>query len=207
MKKIVCEVCGSSNIVKKEGYFVCQDCGVKYEVSEVKKLLSECEEENTQIASDIEQESGLEVLCNRKKNIFEFVIGIVVYGVSALMFFTGLMILLFIDTETGGFLMGAPVLICILNTIDFVNVIRRNKHVGPAVTLNKKEKKLLVNDIYGKNYEILIKDLCKVTDTNGRKRKVKLYYWNSNFRSVVVLGLIDTTERIQELIKQSDEVK
>ncbi|MDO5295226.1 MAG: hypothetical protein Q4F00_01085 [bacterium] len=41
MKKIVCEICGSSNIVKKDGVFICQDCGLKYTADEAKKLLVE----------------------------------------------------------------------------------------------------------------------------------------------------------------------
>ena len=30
MKALVCEMCGSNDIVKKDGLFVCQFCGVKY---------------------------------------------------------------------------------------------------------------------------------------------------------------------------------
>ena len=44
MKKIVCEICGSANIVKQDGNFVCQDCGIKYSASEVKALMKETEE-------------------------------------------------------------------------------------------------------------------------------------------------------------------
>lgn len=41
MKKIVCEMCGSSDLVKKEGVFVCQSCGVKYSVEEAKQMMVE----------------------------------------------------------------------------------------------------------------------------------------------------------------------
>lgn len=39
MKAIVCELCGSNDIVKQEDFFVCQHCGTKYTVEEAKKLI------------------------------------------------------------------------------------------------------------------------------------------------------------------------
>jgi len=39
MKQIVCEMCGSSDLVKKDGVFVCQYCNSKYSVEEAKKLM------------------------------------------------------------------------------------------------------------------------------------------------------------------------
>ena len=41
MKKLVCEMCGSSDLVKQDGMFVCQTCGVKYSVEEAKKMMIE----------------------------------------------------------------------------------------------------------------------------------------------------------------------
>lgn len=41
MKKLVCEVCGSTDLVKQDGLFVCQHCGTKYTLDEVKNLLSD----------------------------------------------------------------------------------------------------------------------------------------------------------------------
>ncbi len=41
MKKFVCEMCGSSEIIKQDGMFVCQDCGLKYTPEEARKLLQE----------------------------------------------------------------------------------------------------------------------------------------------------------------------
>jgi len=38
MKQLTCEMCGSTDIVKQEGLFVCQTCGVKYTIDEAKKL-------------------------------------------------------------------------------------------------------------------------------------------------------------------------
>jgi uncharacterized Zn finger protein (UPF0148 family) len=41
MKKLTCEMCGSTNLVKQDGMFVCQDCGTKYSVEEAKKMMIE----------------------------------------------------------------------------------------------------------------------------------------------------------------------
>ena len=39
MKAIVCEMCNSTDIVKQDGFYVCQSCGTKYSVEEAKKLM------------------------------------------------------------------------------------------------------------------------------------------------------------------------
>ncbi len=39
MKQLTCEMCGSTNVVKQDGMFVCQDCGTKYSVEEAKKMM------------------------------------------------------------------------------------------------------------------------------------------------------------------------
>lgn len=36
---LVCEVCGSNDLVKQDGVFVCQVCGSKYSIDEVRKML------------------------------------------------------------------------------------------------------------------------------------------------------------------------
>ena len=41
MKRITCEMCGSNDLIKKDGVFVCQYCGCKYTLEEAKKLLIE----------------------------------------------------------------------------------------------------------------------------------------------------------------------
>ena len=41
MKKITCEMCGSNDLIKKDGVFVCQYCGCQYTVEEAKKLMVE----------------------------------------------------------------------------------------------------------------------------------------------------------------------
>lgn len=37
---IQCEICDSTNLLKQEGVFVCQDCGAKYTTEEIKKMVS-----------------------------------------------------------------------------------------------------------------------------------------------------------------------
>ena len=41
MKQLACEMCGSTNLVKQDGMFVCQECGTKYSVEEAKKMMME----------------------------------------------------------------------------------------------------------------------------------------------------------------------
>ena len=41
MKPLTCEMCGSTNIIKQDGVFVCQSCGTKYSVEEARKMMIE----------------------------------------------------------------------------------------------------------------------------------------------------------------------
>lgn len=41
MKQIKCEMCGSTDIVKQDGVYLCQICGMKYSVEEAKSLMIE----------------------------------------------------------------------------------------------------------------------------------------------------------------------
>lgn len=41
MKQLTCEMCGSVDLMKKEGVFVCQSCGCKYSVEEARKMMVE----------------------------------------------------------------------------------------------------------------------------------------------------------------------
>lgn len=43
MKKLICEMCGSVDLLKQDGIFVCQSCGAKYTVEEAKKMMVEVE--------------------------------------------------------------------------------------------------------------------------------------------------------------------
>lgn len=41
MKQLVCEMCGSTDLIKQDGVFVCQACGCKYSVEEARKMMIE----------------------------------------------------------------------------------------------------------------------------------------------------------------------
>lgn len=41
MKPLICEMCGSNDVVKQDGLFVCQICGTKYSVEEARKMMIE----------------------------------------------------------------------------------------------------------------------------------------------------------------------
>ena len=41
MKAMKCEMCGSNDIIKQDGFYICQACGTKYTVEEAKKLMIE----------------------------------------------------------------------------------------------------------------------------------------------------------------------
>ena len=41
MKQLTCEMCGSTDLVKQDGVFVCQSCGCKYSVEEARKMMIE----------------------------------------------------------------------------------------------------------------------------------------------------------------------
>ena len=41
MKQLTCEMCGSTDLMKQDGVFVCQSCGMKYSVEEAKKMMVE----------------------------------------------------------------------------------------------------------------------------------------------------------------------
>jgi uncharacterized Zn finger protein (UPF0148 family) len=41
MKALTCEMCGSTNLIKEGGVFVCQSCGTKYSLEEAKKMMVE----------------------------------------------------------------------------------------------------------------------------------------------------------------------
>ena len=69
MKALVCEMCGSHDIIKKEGMYECQSCGTKYSVEEAKKLMVEGEVEvhGTVKIDSSEKLDGLYVLARRAK--------------------------------------------------------------------------------------------------------------------------------------------
>lgn len=41
MKQITCEMCGGNDLIKQDGVFVCQNCGMKYSIEDAKKMMIE----------------------------------------------------------------------------------------------------------------------------------------------------------------------
>lgn len=41
MKQLTCEMCGSTDLMKQDGVFVCQTCGAKYSIEKAKKMMVE----------------------------------------------------------------------------------------------------------------------------------------------------------------------
>lgn len=41
LKRFVCEMCESSDLVKQDGFYVCQSCGTKYTIEEAKKMMTD----------------------------------------------------------------------------------------------------------------------------------------------------------------------
>lgn len=41
MKQLTCEMCGSTDLIKDGGVFVCQSCGCKYSIEEAKRMMIE----------------------------------------------------------------------------------------------------------------------------------------------------------------------
>ncbi len=61
MKRLTCEMCGSNELVKNEGLFVCQSCGTKYTVEEARKLLVEVDGVvNVQVDRSAEMDNRLQ---------------------------------------------------------------------------------------------------------------------------------------------------
>lgn len=51
MKKIVCELCESTEFTKEGGFFICQGCGTKYSLEEAKSMMREVEGDAAPVAS------------------------------------------------------------------------------------------------------------------------------------------------------------
>lgn len=59
---MVCEICGSSNIIKKDGVFACQTCGMQYSADDAKKLLQDVPDEAPVVNSaDLSHEASDEL--------------------------------------------------------------------------------------------------------------------------------------------------
>ena len=62
MRQLKCEICGSADLVKQEGAFTCQTCGVKYSAEEARRMLSGDEIQSEQNVTTPEEESDDEVV-------------------------------------------------------------------------------------------------------------------------------------------------
>lgn len=66
MKQLTCEMCGSTDLLKQEGVFVCQSCGCKYSVEEAKKMMVEVAG-----AVEVKNAAQLDNLLNLARSSFE----------------------------------------------------------------------------------------------------------------------------------------
>lgn len=64
MRQLTCEMCGSTELLKQDGVFVCQTCGCKYSVEEAKKMMVEG---TVEIKGTVRVDHSPEVV-NRLKN-------------------------------------------------------------------------------------------------------------------------------------------
>ncbi len=70
MKQLVCEMCGGKDLLKQDGVFVCQHCGVKYSVEEARKMMVEGVV-NVQGTVTIDRSGELELLYQAARNARE----------------------------------------------------------------------------------------------------------------------------------------
>lgn len=53
MEHFTCEICGSNNIIKQDGFFVCQQCGCKYSSEEISKAINVLKTNSVNEISDL----------------------------------------------------------------------------------------------------------------------------------------------------------
>ena len=70
MKRLTCEMCGSTDLIKQDGVFVCQSCGCKYSVEEAKKMMVEGTVEVTGTVK-VDQSASIENYLSMAKNAME----------------------------------------------------------------------------------------------------------------------------------------
>lgn len=76
MKQLTCEMCGSTNLMKQDGVFVCQSCGTKYSIEEAKKLMIDGTVDVTGSAVKIDSSEDIDnlfVLARRAKAAGDYV--------------------------------------------------------------------------------------------------------------------------------------
>jgi len=73
MKKIFCEVC-EGDLIKEDEFFICQSCGCKYTVNEVKKLVSGGEKTNSKTKSNVNKtidNSEIDLLMKKSIRLYD----------------------------------------------------------------------------------------------------------------------------------------
>lgn len=68
----MCEMCGSNDIVKQDGYYVCQHCGTKYTVEEARKLIGTVKIDNSEELSNLYQLARRARNQNNAENAFKY---------------------------------------------------------------------------------------------------------------------------------------
>ena len=76
MKSIKCEMCESNDVIKTDGYYVCQSCGTKYSVEEAKKLLVDNTE--SEIKSSVNDRNEVTSKSKNKKKLILAIIAILI---------------------------------------------------------------------------------------------------------------------------------
>ena len=67
VKAIVCEMCNSHDIVKKDGMYICESCGTKYTTEEAKKMMMDISGSTVKIDTSDKLKNMYEV-ARRAKN-------------------------------------------------------------------------------------------------------------------------------------------
>ncbi len=70
MKQLTCEMCGSTDLIKQDGVFVCQNCGTKYSVEEAKKMMMEGSADTSGPAVKVDRSAELDNYRNIMINSF-----------------------------------------------------------------------------------------------------------------------------------------
>ena len=71
MKKITCEMCGSTDLIKKDGIFECQSCGTKYSVEEAKKMMVEGKVDVSGSTVKVDDSNKIENYLTMAQNAFD----------------------------------------------------------------------------------------------------------------------------------------
>lgn len=70
MKRLTCEMCGSTNLIKQNGVFVCQDCGTKYSVEDAKKMMTEEDAEISASTDKVDTVDSIESYYKMAENAY-----------------------------------------------------------------------------------------------------------------------------------------